>query len=35
MHCEEELYALTSPKVKKAIANRGIALSKYSSLEAA
>jgi predicted glycoside hydrolase/deacetylase ChbG (UPF0249 family) len=34
INCEEELYALTGPKVKKAIADNGITLCGYGSLEA-
>lgn len=33
-NCEEELYALTDPKVKKAIADNGITLCKYGNLVA-
>ena len=34
INCEEELYALTSPKVIRAIADMGITLSKYGDLAA-
>lgn len=32
INCEEELFALTSPKAKKALADNGITLSRYSDL---
>ena len=32
INCEEELYALTSPKVKKSIADNGIKLCRYGDL---
>jgi len=31
-NCEEELYALTSPKAKRAITDNGITLSQYGDL---
>jgi predicted glycoside hydrolase/deacetylase ChbG (UPF0249 family) len=33
INCEEELYALTSPKAKKAISDNGIKLCRYGDLE--